>query len=96
MLRVEEVYDTPGFVGEADVVVIGAGIIGTSAAYELARRGVSVALLDKGIVGAEQSGRNWGWVRQQNRDIFELPLAMRSVRRWSELRDELQIGRAHV
>ena len=91
MLRVEEVYDTPEFVGEADVVVIGAGIIGTSAAYELARRGVSVALLDKGIVGAEQSGRNWGWVRQQNRDIFELPLAMRSVRRWSELRDELQI-----
>lgn len=91
MLRVEEVYDTPGFSGAADVIVIGAGIVGTSTAYELARRGVSVALIDKGIVGGEQSGRNWGWVRQQNRDMFELPLAMRSLRRWGELRDEMQI-----
>jgi glycine/D-amino acid oxidase-like deaminating enzyme len=91
MLRFEEVYDTPGFSGPVDVIVIGAGIVGTSTAYELARRGVSVALIDKGIVGGEQSGRNWGWVRQQNRDLFELPLAMRSLRRWGELRDEIQI-----
>lgn len=91
MLRVEEVYDTPEFSGGVDVIVIGSGIIGASTAYELARRGVSVALIDKGIVGGEQSGRNWGWVRQQNRDIFELPLAMRSLCRWSELRDEIQI-----
>lgn len=91
MLRLEEVYDTPEFSGAADVIVIGAGIVGTSTAYELARRGVSVALIDKGVVGGEQSGRNWGWVRQQNRDMFELPLAMRSLRRWGELRDEIQI-----
>ena len=38
----------------ADVVVIGGGIAGTSTAYWLARRGVSVALLEKGQVGAEQ------------------------------------------
>lgn len=91
MLRVEEVYDSPEFVSEVDVVVIGAGIVGTSIGYELARRGISVAILEKGIVGGEQSGRNWGWVRQQNRDLFELPLAMRSLRRWNELRDEIQI-----
>ncbi|KWA69998.1 D-amino-acid oxidase [Burkholderia ubonensis] len=91
MLRVEEVYDTPEFSSAVDVIVIGAGIVGASTAYELARRGISVALIDKGIVGGEQSGRNWGWVRQQNRDIFELPLAMRSLRRWSDLRDEIQI-----
>jgi glycine/D-amino acid oxidase-like deaminating enzyme len=80
MLRVEEVYDTPEFASVADVIVIGAGIVGTSTAYELARRGVSVALVDKGIVGGEQSGRNWGWVLQQNRDMFELPLADMAVR----------------
>ncbi|WP_250502514.1 FAD-binding oxidoreductase [Caballeronia sp. AZ7_KS35] len=91
MLRLEEIYDTQHFVGAADVVVIGGGIIGTSAAYELARRGVSVALIEKGVVGGEQSGRNWGWVRQQNRDMFELPLAMRSLRRWGELKEEMQI-----
>ena len=38
----------------ADVVVIGGGIIGTSAAYYLARRGVKVALVENGRIGAEQ------------------------------------------
>ncbi|HYZ62341.1 MAG TPA: FAD-binding oxidoreductase, partial [Acetobacteraceae bacterium] len=51
----------------ADVVVIGGGIAGVSAAYYLARKGHSVALIEKGAVGAEQSSRNWGWCRQQNR-----------------------------
>lgn len=44
----------------ADVVVIGGGIVGASAAYSLARRGLSVALIEKGYVGCEQSSRNWG------------------------------------
>lgn len=39
----------------ADVVVIGAGIVGACAAYYyLARRGVKVALVEKGRIGAEQ------------------------------------------
>lgn len=74
---------------EVDVVIIGAGIIGTSTAYELAKRNVSVALLEKGVVGGEQSSRNWGWVRQQNRDMHEISLAMTSMRRWDELSGEL-------
>jgi len=36
----------------AEVAVVGAGIIGTLAAYELARRGLSVLLLDAGKEGA--------------------------------------------
>ncbi len=51
-----------------DVVVVGGGIIGTCTAYFLARRGHSVALLEKGYLGCEQSSRTWGWCRQQNRD----------------------------
>jgi len=89
MLRLDEVNDSDGFPDRCDVAVIGGGIVGVCTAYELARRGVSVALLEKGSIGAEQSGRNWGWVRQQNRDLYELPLAMRSLQRWSELGDEL-------
>jgi glycine/D-amino acid oxidase-like deaminating enzyme len=89
MLRIDEVRNSEGFPERCDVAVIGGGIIGVSTAYELARRGVSVALLEKGVIGGEQSGRNWGWVRQQNRDLHELPLAIQSLARWSQLSEEL-------
>ncbi|TIU17419.1 MAG: FAD-binding oxidoreductase, partial [Mesorhizobium sp.] len=56
---------SPSLPREADVVVIGGGVVGVFTAYYLARRGVSVALLEKGRVAAEQSSRNWGWCRQQ-------------------------------
>ncbi|OHC42994.1 MAG: D-amino-acid oxidase [Rhodobacteraceae bacterium GWE1_64_9] len=69
----------------ADVVVIGGGIVGVCAAYYLARRGVKVALLEKGRIGAEQSSRNWGWCRQQNRDARELPMATKSLALWEAM-----------
>ncbi len=68
-----------------DVVVIGAGIIGTSTAWFLGQRGAKVALLEKGRVAGEQSSRNWGWVRQQGRDRDELPIVMESNRIWRDL-----------
>lgn len=88
-IKINAVTDSPAFPEQVDVVVIGGGIIGTSVAYELAKQGVSVALFEKGAIGGEQSGRNWGWVRQQNRDLYELPLAMRSLQRWEELSGEI-------
>lgn len=68
-----------------DVAIIGGGIVGCSAALYLARDGVSVALFEKGRIAGEQSGRNWGWVRQQGRSPVELPMMMRSLRLWKEL-----------
>jgi glycine/D-amino acid oxidase-like deaminating enzyme len=68
----------------ADVVVIGGGIIGVFTAYYLAKRGVSVAVVEKGRIGAEQSSRNWGWCRQQNRDARELPMATKSLDLWEQ------------
>jgi glycine/D-amino acid oxidase-like deaminating enzyme len=73
-----------------DVVIIGGGIVGCSAAYFLARSGVSVLLCEKGRIAGEQSGRNWGWVRQQGRSPVELSLMMRSLRIWQSLERELQ------
>ena len=81
-----EIIETPDTLpSSADCVVIGAGIVGVSAAYWLARAGQRVVLLEKGRVGAEQSSRNWGWCRQQNRDARELPLSTRSLALWEEM-----------
>jgi glycine/D-amino acid oxidase-like deaminating enzyme len=44
----------------ASVIVIGGGVTGLSAAWWLARSGVDVLVVDKGIVGWEASGRNGG------------------------------------
>lgn len=66
----------------ADVVIIGGGIIGVSAALFLATRRISVAVVEKGRIGGEQSSRNWGWCRQQGRDRGEMPLIRESLALW--------------
>ena len=72
----------------ADAVVIGGGIVGCATAYFLAKRGISVLLCEKGRIAGEQSGRNWGWVRQQGRDPAEMPMIMDSLRIWRGLKAE--------
>ncbi|WP_427969392.1 NAD(P)/FAD-dependent oxidoreductase [Altererythrobacter sp.] len=74
----------------ADVVIVGGGIIGVTAAYFLAKQGKSVALVEKGHIACEQSSRNWGWCRQQNRDRRELPLSSVAMRLWDEFSKELE------
>ncbi len=74
-----------------DVVIIGAGVIGCAAAYNLAKKGRSVTVLDREPnVGEGASSRNGGGVRQSGRDARELPLAMYAVENiWPTLSDEL-------
>jgi glycine/D-amino acid oxidase-like deaminating enzyme len=67
------------------VVVIGGGIIGASTALELAERGLSVLLCEKGQIAAEQSSRNWGWVRISLRDPREIPLMIEATKIWEGL-----------
>lgn len=64
------------------VVVVGGGIAGISTALFLAQKGIPVVVCEKGQVGAEQSGRNWGWTRVMGRDEREIPLGMESLRIW--------------
>ncbi|TVV70043.1 NAD(P)/FAD-dependent oxidoreductase [Sphingomonas solaris] len=78
------IRSSPTIPAEADAVIIGGGIIGSFTAYYLAKRGLKVALLEKGVVGGEQSSRNWGWCRQQNRDARELPLATKALDLWEQ------------
>ena len=86
---VETVSNDDALPKTADVVVIGGGIIGVAAAYALAKKGHSVALLEKGLVAGEQSSRNWGWCRQQNRDPREMPLIKLSLDIWDGLAREI-------
>lgn len=67
------------------IVVIGGGIIGVSTAIELAERGVDVLVCEKGEIAAEQSSRNWGWVRVMGRDEAEIPLSQLSQDIWLQM-----------
>jgi glycine/D-amino acid oxidase-like deaminating enzyme len=80
--RVDPVLSDETLPSRAEVVIIGGGIIGTSAALFLAQQGVSVALCEKGHIAGEQSSRNWGWCRKMVRDPRELPLVIESLRLW--------------
>lgn len=86
---------SPAPPARADVVVIGAGIIGVATALTLAERGHSVAVIDKGHVGGEQSSRNWGWVRTAGRDPREIPLVLASQRLWHELNGKIGADTGH-
>ncbi len=65
-----------------DVVIVGAGIIGISTALALSKQGSTVLVCEKGRVAAEQSSRNWGWVRQTGRDADELPIMIEALDLW--------------
>ncbi len=74
---------------EADVVVLGGGVIGVMTAWALAERGFAVVLCEKGRIAGEQSSRNWGWIRQQGRDFAELPIMMESLEIWKAAAQEM-------
>lgn len=67
----------------ASVVIVGGGVTGLSAAWWLARSGVDVLVIEKGIVGWEASGRNGGGCTHP-----QSPLFLEEQRLWPEM-DEL-------
>src|SRR5437773_3945365 len=88
--RVDPVASDEAFPARADVVIIGGGIIGTSAALFLAQKGVSAVLCEKGHIAGEQSSRNWGWCRKMVRDPRELPLVIESLRLWERMNQTVE------
>jgi sarcosine oxidase, subunit beta len=73
----------------ADVVIIGGGVMGCAIAYELAICGVAATIVEQREVAASASGASAGGVRQQGRDLRELPLALKAIPRWPGLADQL-------
>jgi sarcosine oxidase subunit beta len=76
----------------ADALVIGGGIQGCSAALQLARRGLSVLLVEKDSVARHASGVNAGGVRRLLRHEAEIPLSLASMAMWHRI-DALLDGR---
>lgn len=70
---------------ETDVIIVGGGIAGVCSAYYLARRGARVSLFERGAVGAQASGVNFGGLRTNGRAEPELPLSLRARRQWQKM-----------
>lgn len=71
----------------ADVVIVGGGIMGASSAFFLRQRGVSVILLERGLIGQQASGVNFGNTRRMGRPVHELPLSNRSREIWLKFKE---------
>lgn len=70
-----------------DVLVIGGGLIGCSTALHLARRGLTVRVIEKDYVARHASGVNAGGVRTLGRALPELPLSIAAKQLWQKLPD---------
>jgi sarcosine oxidase subunit beta len=68
-----------------EVAIVGGGLMGCWTAYFLRKRGRRVVVVEKGVVGAQASGVNFGNLRLQARVIEQLPLALRAHALWEEI-----------
>ena len=78
----------------AEIIIIGGGIIGCATAYYLAKKGVKDVIVLEGsdFMGNGGSSRNGGGVRQSGRDVRELPLVMYGIKNlWPHLSEELEV-----
>ncbi|MFD9425031.1 MULTISPECIES: FAD-binding oxidoreductase [unclassified Streptomyces] len=73
-----------------DVIIVGAGIVGSACAYYAARSGLSVAVVDRGPVAGGTTGAGEGNLLVSDKvPGAELDLALLSAALWRELADSL-------
>ena len=65
--------------GSASVVIVGGGVMGTSAAFHLAEAGVDVVLVERAELAAGSTSRAAGGVRAQFSDALNIQIAQRSL-----------------
>jgi len=75
----------------AEVVIVGGGCMGASAAFHLARRGITdVVLVEReAVLGAGSTGRNAGGVRHQFSNEANIRLSIESIRLFERFREEV-------
>jgi sarcosine oxidase subunit beta len=72
-------------------LVVGGGIVGLASAYELAKRGADVTLLERGSVGAENSVRTGGGVRAQFGTAVNVRLSQASLPIWESFAERFGV-----
>ncbi len=73
-----------------DFVIIGGGVYGCATAYELAKQGADVCLLEANMIASGASGGlGKRGVRASGRDVRELPLMEQAYDIWPTLHEEL-------
>lgn len=85
-------------------IVIGAGVLGSSITYQLAKRGVKVTLIDKGTPGDAASAASFAWLNSNTKELRPYhDLNVMSIGEWSAVARELrsqswlhQTGNVHV
>ncbi len=73
----------------ADAIIIGGGLMGSSTALQLARRGLKVLVLDREHPGRHSSGVSAGGLRRLNRHPAEIPLSVAAAKIWLNIRELL-------
>ncbi|MDX1417153.1 MAG: FAD-dependent oxidoreductase, partial [Candidatus Promineifilaceae bacterium] len=71
-----------------DVTVIGGGIMGCSTALQLARRGLKVALIEKGLIGSGPTGKSSAIIRQHYSNELTARMALYSLGVFRNFKDE--------
>jgi len=74
-----------------DVIVVGGGIMGTSTAYQLAKRGIDVTLLEKDHLAAGSTAYTCGVIRQHYSVETLAQMAFRALQVWEDF-DEVVGG----
>jgi len=69
----------------SEVLIIGGGLQGCAIALHLARAGVAVTVIERGVAGRQASGVNAGGLRLLLRDLREYPLSRRAMQLWADL-----------
>ena len=69
----------PTLPASADVVIVGGGVVGTSAAFHLAEAGAQVVLLERDQLGSGSTSKAAGGVRTQFSDPLNIEIARRSL-----------------
>src|SRR3712207_4303806 len=77
----------------AEVVVVGGGVVGTSVAFQMAKRGVrDVVLLERRQLGAGATGKSGALVRCHYANVDEARLTLESLRIFRNWEDEVGAG----